>query len=104
MAATYPFCGYILERWGWPYVFYSTGLVGMLWFLAWWLFVYDTPAQHPYITQLELTHITNSLTNVVSSVKVRARNAQDRNYIEQFAICGGSKAMKTTFLSQGWIK
>lgn len=74
VAVTYPLCGFILERWGWPYVFYFTGVIGMVWFLAWWLFVYDTPAQHPYISQGELLHITSSLTDVVSPVKVmRAR-------------------------------
>lgn len=72
VALTFPFCGYILENFGWPYVFYSTGVIGIVWFLAWWLLVYDTPAQHPYISQEELVHITSSLTNVVSSVKVNA--------------------------------
>jgi len=71
VAITFPFCGFILEMWGWPYVFYITGLIGMVWFLAWWLFVYDTPAQHPYISEVELVHITSSLTNVVSTTKVR---------------------------------
>lgn len=70
VAITFPFCGFILEKWGWPYVFYITGVIGMVWFLAWWLLVYDTPAQHPYISEVELVHITSSLTNVVSTTKV----------------------------------
>ncbi|XP_025416085.1 sialin-like isoform X2 [Sipha flava] len=70
VAVTFPFCGYILENFSWPYVFYTTGTIGIVWFLAWWMLVYDTPAQHPYISQEELVHITSSLTNVVSSVKL----------------------------------
>ncbi|VVC25990.1 Major facilitator superfamily,Major facilitator superfamily domain [Cinara cedri] len=70
VAITYPLCGFIMEQWGWPYVFYSTGLLGMVWFTAWWLLVYDTPAEHPYISERELVSITSSLTNVVSSVKL----------------------------------
>lgn len=70
VALTFPFCGFILEKWGWSYVFYTTGMIGIVWFLAWWMFVYDTPSQHPYISQVELMHITSSLTDVVSTAKL----------------------------------
>ncbi|XP_050533264.1 sialin-like [Daktulosphaira vitifoliae] len=67
VAITYPLCGVIMEQLGWSYVFYTTATVGVLWFIAWWMLVYDTPAEHPFISPNELAHITSSLTTMVSS-------------------------------------
>ncbi|CAD5119812.1 DgyrCDS8396 [Dimorphilus gyrociliatus] len=35
---------------GWPSVFYIFGTVGLIWFIAWIVFVYDSPGKHPRIS------------------------------------------------------
>lgn len=84
VAFTYPVCGFILEKFGWPYVFYITGIIGIVWCLAWWLLVYDTPAQHPYISPGELAHITSSLSNMVSPVQVNLKDFSIDLYVGSF--------------------
>ncbi|KAJ8930786.1 hypothetical protein NQ314_016381, partial [Rhamnusium bicolor] len=60
-ALTYPVCGFIIDRWGWELVFYVCGVMGSLWFTAWWILVYDSPAEHPRISANEKEYITSSL-------------------------------------------
>ncbi len=50
---------YIVEAWGWPWAFYSFGLVGVIWFVVWQRTVTATPATHPGIgkAELDLIHI-----------------------------------------------
>lgn len=52
-ALTMPLSGFLISTWGWPSVFYITGTIGLLWSMAWFYFVYDSPAEHPRITQEE---------------------------------------------------
>jgi len=37
-----PFASLVLVHWGWPYVFYVTGALGLVWIL-WWLAIYRAP-------------------------------------------------------------
>ncbi|XP_074600895.1 putative inorganic phosphate cotransporter isoform X2 [Brevipalpus obovatus] len=57
MAAT----GY-LNSWtlfgGWPAAFYIFGMFGLVWFVLWTMFVYETPQDHPSISPEELALIT----------------------------------------------
>ncbi|GLH15174.1 Putative inorganic phosphate cotransporter [Gryllus bimaculatus] len=46
---------------GWPLVFYATGAIGILWYIPWLLCVFDTPAQHPRISQAERRFIETAL-------------------------------------------
>src|SRR6266566_10162672 len=39
-----PFASVMLVNWGWEWVFYTTGLLGLVWIL-WWLAIYRAPAQ-----------------------------------------------------------
>ncbi|XP_013186887.1 putative inorganic phosphate cotransporter [Amyelois transitella] len=43
---------------GWPLCFYIFGGLGILWFIAWMLLVYDTPQKHPRICPKEVEYIT----------------------------------------------
>lgn len=70
VAITYPMCGFILNHLSWEAVFYITGALGSLWFLMWWLLVYDSPAQHPRISQKELKYIQDSLGKSLAKKKV----------------------------------
>ncbi|EDO31712.1 predicted protein [Nematostella vectensis] len=42
---------------GWPLAFYFIGSLGVLWFIAWQYFMYETPQDHPTITQAEIEFI-----------------------------------------------
>jgi ACS family D-galactonate transporter-like MFS transporter len=45
-----PFASIVLVHWGWQWVFYTTGALGLLWVL-WWSTVYRTPAPEALPTQ-----------------------------------------------------
>ncbi|XP_064480139.1 sialin-like [Ornithodoros turicata] len=42
---------------GWPSVFYVFGFLGCIWFVFWVFLVYDSPEEHPRITQEEYDYI-----------------------------------------------
>ncbi|MFN7927425.1 MAG: MFS transporter [Blastocatellia bacterium] len=50
---------WMAERWGWRSAFLVTGALGVVWTIAWFGF-YHLPAQHPRISDAELTLIQNS--------------------------------------------
>ena len=53
---TLPLTGYLCHNTflgGWPSIFYVLGIVGLIWFVFWTLFVFNTPEDHPYISQAE---------------------------------------------------
>lgn len=59
-----PICAFLAEygfAGGWPSIFYVFGMVGIIFLLPWYYFVYDTPAVHPRISQSERDFIQNNL-------------------------------------------
>lgn len=60
---TYPLCGFIIEHWGWRPVFYTTGSIGMLWCLMWYLLAFNTPDEHPRISRNEYNYIERNIDN-----------------------------------------
>ena len=52
--------GPIIERYGWPAVFYAFGVAGIIWFFFWQRMVTNTPQSHPTITAQELALIEAS--------------------------------------------
>ncbi|XP_060519538.1 sialin-like isoform X2 [Cylas formicarius] len=68
-ALTYPVCGFIIDRWGWEYVFYVSSFFGTVWFVAWWMLVYDSPGQHPRISKNERDYILASLGESVAKTQ-----------------------------------
>ncbi|XP_035660180.1 sialin-like isoform X1 [Branchiostoma floridae] len=63
--------GYIIDQIGWPWVFYITGIVALVWFVAWMLLVHDSPAEHPRISEEEREYIESSIgTNVQEDIPV----------------------------------
>ncbi|CAL4146348.1 unnamed protein product, partial [Meganyctiphanes norvegica] len=58
---TLPLCGVIIEAVGWPWVFYISGIVSLVWVVMWALLMHDTPQQHPHISQDELKYISAAL-------------------------------------------
>ncbi|XP_066838820.1 sodium-dependent phosphate transport protein 3-like isoform X2 [Anser cygnoides] len=59
--------GIICQSLGWPLVFYIFGGVGCAWCLCWFLFVYEDPASHPWISAGEREYIVSSLAHQGSS-------------------------------------
>ena len=49
--------GWIVVNFGWPAVFYWFGAVGLVWAVAWFLFIHDDPSIHPSISKAELERI-----------------------------------------------
>lgn len=54
---TYPLCGFIIANWGWRYVFYTTGTIGLAWCVVWYFLAFNTPNEHPRISSKELQYI-----------------------------------------------
>ncbi|XP_065204368.1 vesicular glutamate transporter 1-like [Planococcus citri] len=59
----YTFFGFIADNLSWPYVFHTTMILGSVWYVAWRYFVYDTPDEHPRISEHEKMYIKKSLAN-----------------------------------------
>ena len=45
--------GWIVERFGWPMVFYSFGALGLVWAFAWFWFIHDDPEHDPRASETE---------------------------------------------------
>lgn len=60
-AVSTPITGLLCQTWGWEYVFYIYGGLGVAWFFLWIAFVYDSPTKHPSISEAERTYIQESI-------------------------------------------
>ncbi|XP_026826016.1 putative inorganic phosphate cotransporter isoform X2 [Ooceraea biroi] len=60
-AITMPICGFLIASLGWESVFYVTGVIGIIWSVAWFLLVFDSPSQHPRISVEERRYIEDSI-------------------------------------------
>ncbi|XP_063625718.1 sialin isoform X1 [Cydia splendana] len=60
-AITMPICGFLIAHLGWESSFYFTGIIGLMWSLAWFAVVYDTPAEHPRISDTERNYLLKVL-------------------------------------------
>uniref|UniRef100_A0A669EB74 Sialin n=1 Tax=Oreochromis niloticus TaxID=8128 RepID=A0A669EB74_ORENI len=62
-----PVSGEIIFYLDWTYVFYIFGAVGLVWFVLWAFFAFDSPNTHPRISEQERLYITSSLKNELST-------------------------------------
>lgn len=60
-AITMPICGFLIAHFGWESAFYFTGIIGVIWSLAWFAVVYDSPSQHPRISDHERNYLEKVL-------------------------------------------
>lgn len=58
---TYPLCGFIIKQFSWHYVFYTSGSIGILWCLIWWLLAFNSPDKHPRISCQEYEYIQRNI-------------------------------------------
>nr|CAD7394674.1 unnamed protein product [Timema cristinae] len=76
-----PLSGFLCSKDGageWALVFYVFGAVGVLWYLLWYCFVYDSPKEHPRITKEEKRYIETSLGNMEQKVRFRGGETWSR--------------------------
>ncbi|XP_065897724.1 sialin-like [Dysidea avara] len=57
----FPLSGVLCDTMGWPWVFYCFGVAGIVWFVAWLLLAFDTPASHPRISPEEQHYIESTI-------------------------------------------
>jgi MFS family permease len=65
----------LIAWWGWESVFYATGIIGTVWFIAWWFLVFDSPREHPRITVKEQAYIERCLGGQIEHTRVRLQAA-----------------------------
>ncbi|XP_046664260.1 vesicular glutamate transporter 1-like [Homalodisca vitripennis] len=58
---TPPVCRFIANTLGWPYIFYISGIIGLIWFVVWWTVVKDKPEDDPHISTEELKYLRDNL-------------------------------------------
>lgn len=56
--------GVVIESYGWAASFYVTGSIALLFAVSWMWFVFDSPAEHPRITDAERAHIASGIHGV----------------------------------------
>uniref|UniRef100_A0A1A9VAA2 Major facilitator superfamily (MFS) profile domain-containing protein n=1 Tax=Glossina austeni TaxID=7395 RepID=A0A1A9VAA2_GLOAU len=61
IALFYPLFGYVMHWASWEWVYHICGVLGTFWWLAWMVLVFDSPIQHPRISEQELHYIEKSL-------------------------------------------
>lgn len=68
-AITYPLCAAISNFLGWGAAFYLTSLLGLMWYCSWHYFVYDSPQQHPRISDDEKNYIMENIAKSIDEEK-----------------------------------
>ncbi|GLH15005.1 Sialin [Gryllus bimaculatus] len=66
-ALTYPLSGLVIASFGWESVFYIIGSLSCLWCIAWWLLAYNTPSDHPRISEKEKIYLEEHLGKSLST-------------------------------------
>jgi ACS family sodium-dependent inorganic phosphate cotransporter len=63
------FGGLIAAYWSWEWIFYLSGISGLIWSLCWFYLIAESPATHSTISNEELTYIQANLSRLISPVK-----------------------------------
>ncbi|XP_063365579.1 uncharacterized transporter slc-17.2-like [Cydia amplana] len=58
---TWSLTGPLIENFGWDYAFYIPGAIAFVWCVTWWALVYDSPVQHPRISDKEKKYILEAI-------------------------------------------
>lgn len=64
-AITLPVCGYLIAYFEWPSVFYVTGGIALVWAIAWFWVVHDSPEQHPRISREEKEKLRKEIKPII---------------------------------------
>ena len=94
-----PLTGWITYRFGWPYVFFVMGSIGLVIALAWVWTIYS-PKDHPRISSAELAHIElgGGLVDMDRDAKARlTAAAPKRSYLKQLL---GNRMLLGVYIGQ----
>ncbi|XP_060534236.1 sialin [Cylas formicarius] len=69
---TYPLCGFLIAHLGWQSVFYTTGSIGVIWCVIWYLLAFDSPETHPRISLREQQYIRENTVNTYENSRQQA--------------------------------
>ncbi|OAD51893.1 Vesicular glutamate transporter 2 [Eufriesea mexicana] len=69
-AITYPLCAAISDTLGWGAAFYVTSSLGVIWFCFWLFLIYDSPQDHPRISDEEKNYILQNLASTVDDEQI----------------------------------
>ncbi|CAH0769333.1 unnamed protein product [Bemisia tabaci] len=58
-----PLSGFLSEYFDWPSIFYTFGIAALIWCLIWFAWVFETPSEDLFISDLELNYIQDSIGN-----------------------------------------
>lgn len=78
-AIFYPIFGCVIAFLSWELVYYLVGIFGLIWFIFWQYYVYDSPAQHPYIDLSEKNFILTSLGSSEIKLVCLAKKKKTKN-------------------------
>lgn len=62
--------GHIIEQYGWKYAFYVVSVIFAIFVVLWFFVVYDSPSEHPMITEAEKEFIASKVSPTFNSKKV----------------------------------
>lgn len=74
--------GFIINHFGWPMVYYLSGLSTILWFIFWSCLISNTPSDHPSITPNELNYIQTQLNVETNNSNLRHKSPPWRKVIK----------------------
>lgn len=57
---TWPMAGYLMQYFGWSSAFYVSASITIVLTIFWYWIVYNSPAEHPRIEQVEREFIENA--------------------------------------------
>lgn len=75
---TWSLTGPLIENFGWDYAFYVPGIIAIVWCVFWWFLVYDSPVQHPRISETEKQYILEALGDKVQ------HSSKDSKFVPPF--------------------
>lgn len=70
VAVGYPLFGWVMAARRWDDIFYISGCFGVVWAVAWFWLMYDSPSQHPRISSEEREYLGKALAGVVADRKL----------------------------------
>lgn len=65
VAVFFPIFGLIIQELNWEYVYHFGCIIGIVWYICWYYFVFDSPLVHPRIHPKEKEYILQSLSSTV---------------------------------------
>lgn len=69
---TWPLLAVVIENFGWYWSYFIPGIICIGWCISWYLLVFNTPDEHPRISEDEKLYISKATAGSVQKTKVKA--------------------------------